>query len=265
MPIEFSLELSAENSVLFPLFTGYVSRGLLLHMLRQVDPSVSALLHEPDKIKPYSVTPIRFRSKGRVGDKYILDETKPCNVRFRFLNDELATVLLKYLCEGGNPLIYDVKFRIDSVRVRSESYNDILGVSRKPTALINLRFITPTYLAALGTDYHYMFPDPVKVFMNLMRLWNSFSDDRKFGSEEQREYMDWLSKNIGVSKYRLETTIAYMREKKATGFTGWIEYELRADDEWNNITQALAKFAEYSNIGGNRTGGFGVTRAKIEV
>ena len=56
-----------------------------------------------------------------------------------------------------------------------------------------------------------------------------------------------------------------MREKKATGFTGWIEYELGADDEWNNVTQALAKFAEYSNIGGNRTGGFGVARAKIEV
>ena len=204
MPIEFSLELLAENPVLFHLFTGYVSRDLLLHMLRQVDPSVSTSLHEPDKVKPYFVTPIRFRSKGHVGDKYILDETKPCSVRFRFLNDDLATVLLKYLCEGGNPLIYDVKFR--------------------------------TCLAALGTNYHYTFPDPVKVFMNLMRLWNSFSDGKRFGSEEQREYMDWPSKNVRVSKYRLETTIACMKEKKATGFTGWIEYDLGADDEWNNVT-----------------------------
>ena len=74
--------------------------------------------------------------------------------------------------------------------------------------------------------------------------------------------MGWLSRNVGVLKYRLETTIAYMREKKATGFVGWVVYELGAEDEWNRITQALAKFAEYSNIGGNRTGGFGVTKMK---
>ena len=27
-----------------------------------------------------------------------------------------------------------------------------------------------------------------------------------------------------------------MRRKKVTGFAGWIEYELGADDELNNIT-----------------------------
>jgi len=27
--------------------------------------------------------------------------------------------------------------------------------------------------------------------------------------------------------------------------------------EWNRVTVALARFAEYSNIGGNRIGGFG--------
>ena len=264
MPVEFSLELSAENSVLFPLFTGYVARGLLLHLLRLVDPSVSASLHEPNKVKPYSVTPIRFRSKGRVEDKYVLDETKPCRVSFRFLDDDLASLFLKYLSNGGDLLIYDVKFRIDAVRVRSESYDDILDGFREPADLISLRFITPTYLAVLGADYHYMFPDPVKVFMNLIRLWNSFSDGRKFTDGEVGEYMGWLSRNVGVLKYRLETTIAYMREKKATGFVGWVVYELGAEDEWNRITQALAKFAEYSNIGGNRTGGFGVTKVKIQ-
>jgi len=31
-------------------------------------------------------------------------------------------------------------------------------------------------------------------------------------------------------------------------------------DEWNKTTYTLAKFAEYSNIGGNRKGGFGVVQ-----
>jgi len=107
-----------------------------------------------------------------------------------------------------------------------------------------------------------MFPDPMKVFQNLMRLWNNFSNEKKFTLEDQEEYARWLHKNAGVSKYKLETTIVHMREKKATGFTGWIVYELNADDEWNKTTQTLARFAEYSNIGGNRTGGFGVTKMK---
>jgi len=32
---------------------------------------------------------------------------------------------------------------------------------------------------------------------------------------------------------------------------------------WNKVTVALPRFAEYSNIGGNRTGGFGETRLDL--
>ncbi|RLI43968.1 hypothetical protein DRO69_08455, partial [Candidatus Bathyarchaeota archaeon] len=46
---------------------------------------------------------------------------------------------------------------------------------------------------------------------------------------------------------------------------GWITYELRDGGEWNRITQMLARYAEYSNVGGNRTGGFGVTKHKIKL
>jgi len=30
--------------------------------------------------------------------------------------------------------------------------------------------------------------------------------------------------------------------------------------EWNKVTVMLAKYAEYSNIGGNKTAGYGVTK-----
>jgi CRISPR/Cas system endoribonuclease Cas6 (RAMP superfamily) len=35
---------------------------------------------------------------------------------------------------------------------------------------------------------------------------------------------------------------------------------MNARDKWSRVTVTLARYAEYSNIGGNRTGGFGVTR-----
>ncbi|MFQ6075692.1 MAG: hypothetical protein ACE5Z5_06120 [Candidatus Bathyarchaeia archaeon] len=35
---------------------------------------------------------------------------------------------------------------------------------------------------------------------------------------------------------------------------GWVSYEMDSQDEWNRVTVTLARFAEYSNIGGDRTG-----------
>jgi len=46
LPVEIGLEMYAEAPVILPFFTGYVARGLLLHVVRQVDPSASGLLHQ---------------------------------------------------------------------------------------------------------------------------------------------------------------------------------------------------------------------------
>jgi len=55
-----------------------------------------------------------------------------------------------------------------------------------------------------------------------------------------------------------------MKRKKVTGFVGWVTYELKdKESEWNKVTCMLAKFAEYANVGGNRTGGFGVVRLAL--
>ena len=71
------------RSLLFcRFFTGHVARGLLLHFIRQVDPAASGLLHELNVFKPYSVTPLRFRSKNRTEAGYVLDPLFPCKVGF---------------------------------------------------------------------------------------------------------------------------------------------------------------------------------------
>ena len=65
-----------------------------------------------------------------------------------------------------------------------------------------LDFRTPTYLANLNSNYHWMFPDPVKVFCSLMRCWNQFSDERRFTKEEYVAYKDWLAKECGREQLR---------------------------------------------------------------
>ena len=263
MPVDVGLEMYAEKSVVLPFFTGYVARGLLLHVVRRVDPSASGLLHELNVSKPYSVAPLRFKSKGRDEKGYTLDPLFPCFASFRFLKDEYAAYVLNFFQKQNSVLVFDTAFRIASLSVNCKSYVE-LEKEAEAVDEFRLSFRSPTYFASLGSKYHWMFPDAVKVFCGLMRCWNLFSDGKKFGKEEYLAYKEWLTKNAGVSEYELWTRLAVMKRKKATGFVGWVTYEIKDEEsEWNKMTKVLARFAEFANVGGNRTGGFGVVRLAL--
>ncbi len=254
----------AEKPIVLPFFTGYISRGLLLHIIRQVDPGTSGLLHELDVSKPYSVTLLRFKSKSRNEKGYLLDPSFPCRVRFRFLKDEYSTFLLSFFQKQASVTVFDTTFSIASLSVNCKSYEDLANEA-KTVDKFRLSFMTPTYFASLGSDFHWMFPDPVKVFSSLMRSWDTFSDSRHFSKEELAEYKEWLGKNVGVSEYELWTRLTVVKARKIAGFVGWVTYELKDNvSEWNKVTCMLTKFAEYANVGGNKTGGFGVVKSVLK-
>lgn len=264
MPVDVGLELYGEKAVVLPFFTGHVARGLLLHVVRQVDPSAANVLHELNVSKPYSVTPLRFRSISRVENGFVLDPTYPCCVNFRFLRDGLVDYLLKFFEKQNSVMIFDTVFHIASLSIKSKSYGD-LEHEASAVERFSLIFETPTYLPCLGSSYRWMFPDAIRVFSGIMRIWNKFGNSKYFSKEEFLVYKEWLTQNVGVCGYRLKTRSAVMRNKKAVGFTGWCTYEMRdLESEWNKVTVMLAKYAEYSNIGGNKTAGYGVTKTLLE-
>lgn len=264
MPVEITLEMYAEKAVVMPFFTGHVARGLLLHFIKLVDPAASGLLHELDVSKPYSVTPLRFKSSSRNENGYVLDSQFPCKVGFRFLKDEYSTYLLSFFAKQNSALIFDTTFQIASMNINCKSYADLEKEAQAVDGL-TLDFMTPTYFANLNSDYHWMFPDPVKVFCSLMRCWNKFSDDHHFSKEEYVAYKDWLQKKVGVSRYELQTRLSVMRKKKATGFIGTVTYELGDKESiYNKTTYMLAKYAEFASIGGNKTAAYGQTKLLSE-
>ncbi|MBS7287903.1 MAG: CRISPR-associated endoribonuclease Cas6 [Candidatus Freyarchaeota archaeon] len=264
MPTEICMEMRAEKNLTLPYFSGYVSRGLLLHIIRAVNPSLASEMHEANVPKPYSVTPFIFRKAGKNEKGYVVDASQPIKTCFRFLRDEPAEAFLNYFQSSNTVTIYDTTLTVTTLHVKNEGYDELWNNITNPAETIKLTFLTPTYLSTQGTNYHHMFPDHTRIFTHLARSWNNFSNHNQLTKEECTEYERWLLKNIGVSQHKIKTTIAYMGEKKATGFTGWVIYELADTSKWNTITQILAKFAEYANIGGNRTGGFGVTKTTIK-
>ncbi|MCX8176458.1 MAG: CRISPR-associated endoribonuclease Cas6 [Candidatus Bathyarchaeota archaeon] len=262
MPVELVLEMHATKTFSLPVFTGYVSRGVFLNMLRWVNPNLSEEYHKPNMMKPYSVTPLYFkREKTGEKDKHTVNPDYPCIVKIRLLRDEDSNHILNYFREKNTITVYGETLHVSSINVQTKSYEELEKES-KPLEKLYIYFKTPTYLTSLGSEYHELFPNPVKVFPNLMRLWDQYTTTKKFGKEKLEEYKEWLTKNIGVAEYKLETRLVYMGKKKAKGFVGWVTYETKTMDKWSKTTSMLAKYAEYSNIGGNRTGGFGVVKTK---
>jgi CRISPR-associated endoribonuclease Cas6 len=257
LPVEFAPQIVAEKEVLLPTFTGHMVRGILLNMLHQVDPSLAAMLHEPDVPKPYSVTGLYFRSKGRAADGYVLDPAYPCTFKIRFLNDQYAQEALKYFREKATIMVADTTFHLATVSVKSETYQDLAEKAFDVEAF-RLVFKSPTYLASKGAKFHHLFPEPRRLFLNLAKLWNQNAKGNEIKDVES--YARWLKLNLGVSGYALETRLVRAGKREGIGFTGWTNYRSKEAGEWNRFTSALARFAEYSNVGANRTGGFGVTR-----
>ena len=143
------------------------------------------------------------------------------------------------------------------MNINCKSYADLEKEAQAVDGLTS-DFLTLPYLANLNSSYHWMFPDPARVFCSLMRCRDQFSDERRFSKEEYVAYKDWLLRNVGVSRYELRTRMAVMRNKKATGFTGYVTYELKdKENPWNKTTYMLARYAEYANVGGNKTAAYG--------
>lgn len=258
MPTRIRLELLAEKEVELPRFTGYVSRGLLLTMLRRMNPSESERLHEPDARKPYSVTPLRFRARRRTERGYLLDPSAPCRVEFKFMEDESARMLLDYFAGRDGLLIYDTEFKVASITLDSASYEEL--EASEPVDSFRLIFRSPTYLSSAGSRWDLLYPDPVQLFTGLLRIWDTCTTGKRYGPGGLEEYREWLRVHAGVTQHLLRTSLAEMARKRAVGFTGWATYGLDANDKWNRLTVTLARLAEYSNVGGNRTGGFGEVR-----
>jgi len=253
---ELEVKTYAEKSTKMPLFTGYVARGLALHIINRVNPALSQNLHEPNAIKPYSVTPLYFRSTKKLTDGYWLDPSSPCVLKVRFLDDNVAKNAIDYFSSNESLMIFDTTFKIASLTVRSEDFTKVPA-----TNLFQVHFDTLTHLAKIGSKFDQVFPEPLSVFPNLMRVWDSCMHE-KFGKEIHEKYKEWMERNVTVSAYDLHTLTVRGKSMKI-GFVGWCAY--RIDDSSENsqfrlITNKLAKFAEYSNIGMERTAGFGVVK-----
>jgi len=249
-------------------YTGYLVRGLIYTLLRSSNPELAERLHQ-EKGSPASFSikpPHSLQEKLHLYHREI-----PENVYFTvtatFLREDLPQILCHSLLnlQGEIPLGFG-KATINEIllqQITPQHLQEAEAVEK-----FSIQFITPTFFrvhipkAVRKTEQVRVLPlpDPLHLFTNLYNIWNSYLKPRI-----SEEYLEWLQQHpILISRLRnIKTHCYYEHPVKgvfAIGFTGTAYYTL-AEDTYDKkmakITHQLLKMAEYTNVGGNRTAGYG--------
>ncbi|RLF18181.1 MAG: hypothetical protein DRJ68_07005 [Thermoprotei archaeon] len=268
-------------------FTGFIVRGVVYEILKVIDKPLSESLHNLKRLAPFSTTPLKFEYSPNSS----LSEGSIISFRISTLSDELSSKLTQYLIENApdNISIRDAKAKLIELMASTVEPKKLLE-SSEPIEAFSVNFITPTFFRRsiatkccpacptprtscplLKTQRRYRYvalPDPYLMFRGLARLWRKFAD-KHFN---YKRYTEWLlDGGITVSGYtKLKTVRVYEHAttpKWSVGFKGKVYFNLPKDTysiKMAKITHALLRFGEYSNVGGNRTAGFGVIKHRIK-
>jgi len=261
MPTKITINLFAQKDFKLPRFTGHISRGIILHIIKNIYPSTAQLLHESNVLKPFAVEPVYFRSKMKDQRSYLVDSNYPIKIIVKLLDDRIIKEFVSSIASNEKILIREEELRLGEISIEQKCYNEMIERSEEINKFV-IHFNTPTYFSRQKSEYLGLFPEPELMFLNVLRVWNKFSEE-KISRDDFKDYKRWLSGEVGVIRYDLNTvTINAERAKAKLGFVGNAFYEIN-DHEYSKITHTLLSFAEFSNVGGGRTAGMGVVKVGI--
>jgi CRISPR-associated endoribonuclease Cas6 len=264
-------------------FSGFTVRGIVYEILKSIDPNLAENLHGLKRIAPLSTSPITIEaSRGRV-----LSEGSIFSFRISALTDDLSMKIVNYLTENMDLVlrVKDAEAKLIELSVSTLDPKRVLEEA-KPVKSFSIHFLSPTFFRQSLTKKccqycpnlkikcpylkcfkHYRYiplPEPYLMFRSLLRLWRKFTGiDLNY-----REYVEWLLKGgIAVAGFpNLKTVRVYEHPttpKWSVGFKGKVLFNLPEDtysEEMAKTTYTLLKLGEHSNVGGNRTAGFGVIK-----
>jgi len=256
----FEFKLKAVKKCLLPSFTGQLIRGAILQIIKESDEILSEKLHEGNKIRPYSVSPLRLIDKEISRTKrgeIIIEKDSTLRFRLGILMNELAERIVKITLQKEEMKFYlaEGEFKVINLDVKKKSVKELLLEEIINLNSLSLNFVTPTYFNIAKQEFPLRFPDPRYLYMNLTSLWNTFN---KKVLVDQEEFYSWIENHISINAYNLKTkTVQIAKGAPKIGFKGWVKYKLSGDTNYQQWIHSLSKYAEFSNIGANRTAGLG--------
>ncbi|MEM3921466.1 MAG: CRISPR system precrRNA processing endoribonuclease RAMP protein Cas6 [Nitrososphaerota archaeon] len=244
---------------------------MFYRMLRSYDPYMATQIHEYKGLAPFSISP--------------LIEVYPGAYFFRVTSylTKLSDAVLKAFSRAQDLKLADHTYHLIEISYKRIDLNDLVKDS-KPLRRYEVEFITPTCfrrpspyipLHALGLlakimramgrpKSHYRFhplPDPTLMLRNLKRQWDQYAGVSLMGKRFNR----WLEEGgiaiAGVSQIKTHRLMDKARKRFFVGFTGRVRFSLPEDtfsEENAKVVNVLLRIGQETQVGVNRTAGFGV-------
>ena len=255
--LEFDLEALTTSS-LYSQYT-IALHAWFLDQVRQLDPDLSAYLHDGESEKPFNISAL----EGQLfptGKQLQLEANQILHWQVNALSAKVAEFLQLWLTQLPQTInLRGATLQIKQVRIAHPptTYAQLLQPPAKYSQ-VNLSFISPTSFRRKG--HHFPLPVPVNLFHSYLRRWNDFSQI----PISQADFLDWIDENVIIHQHRLESVkVAAGKRGSVTGFTGAISCGLSkaalANTEFTQLFYALVKLAPYCGTGHKTTFGLGQT------
>ncbi|MEM1255928.1 MAG: CRISPR-associated endoribonuclease Cas6 [Cyanobacteria bacterium P01_H01_bin.21] len=233
----------------------------LLHQIRDIDPDLSAYMHDGESEKSFSMTGLdgQFIPQSQ---SLQLQRNKHYRWRVKALNKRVVQGFATWLRNLPKEIVLkDSPLTIESVSFAHPptTYAKLLEQGQAGEGSINLSFHSPTSFRRKG--HHLPLPWPANVFHSYLRRWNHFSNK----PVNQEDFLDWVDTYVIINQHHMSTAkVAAGKQGSVIGFTGAVTYAIDrrgiTEKSFVDMFYTLTQLAPYCGTGHKTTFGLGETQ-----
>lgn len=272
MPFSIIINSAPKADVPVSHVQGPVLQAMFLHLMEQVDPEVSARLHDEPGYRPFTLSPLGLedevsRFQGFWLPKHErLERGTACYLRLTLLEDDLFPVFSRYFLTRAQPtfVLGETEFDVTNVLVtpdngtpwsRYQSYPELIDTALQQRRKFRLRFLTPASFSQGKTDLP--LPVPRLVFQSYKKRFEKF-----YQVAFLPDFEDQIDYYVGIANLKqIRTAVIKTKKVNLIGFTGDVVFTMHNQSPPELVFQLnlLAEYAFYCGTGKKTTQGMGQT------
>ena len=257
--LDFKLK-PQDNSDLYAQYTIGL-HAWFLHQIRDIDPELSAYMHDGESEKPFSITGLDGKFVAQ-SQSLQIQRQKTYHWRVSGLCKPVVQGMAHWLRRLPEEIVLKRSpLTIESINIAhpATTYTKLLQQGQTGEGSISLSFYSPTSFRRKGN--HFPLPLPTNVFHSYLRRWNHFAKK----PVNQDDFLDWIDTYVIIRQHQLSThKVAAGKQGSVTGFTGAVTYAIDrrgiTEESFVALFYALAQLAPYCGTGHKTTFGLGETQ-----
>ncbi|MCS6815720.1 MAG: CRISPR system precrRNA processing endoribonuclease RAMP protein Cas6, partial [Cyanobacteria bacterium] len=192
-----------QESTLYPQYTIGL-HAWLLDQVRQMNPDLSAYLHDGESEKPFTISGLQGIDIAPGGSPK-LSASKYYGWTITVLSQPVVTWLMDWLQHPpvtvelrGAPLKI-VDWGLTTPSHPATTYQKLFDEPIPNNPAIALSFLSPTSFRR--NKHHFPLPVPTNLFHSYLRRWNDFS-----GMEyDPEDFLDWIDESVVITRHHLQS------------------------------------------------------------